>query len=156
MTTTFPAVKDIQRDWLLVDAQGQVLGRLASRIATILRGKHKPLYTPFLDTGDFVLVINAEKIKTTGQKLLQKTYDSYSGYPSGLKQRTLEQMLQRHPDRVLQKAVKGMLPDGPLGRRLLKKLKVQIGSTHRYHAQKPKPIDLTRTGRHHGHPAATA
>ena len=139
MTTTFPDVKKISRQWLLIDAKGQVLGRLASRIAMILRGKHKPTFTPFLDVGDFVVVINAEQIAVTGNKLGQKTYKRYSGYPSGQRTVTLDQMLKTHPERVLQHAVKGMMPAGPLGRRLLTKLKVYAGAAHPHTAQQPTP-----------------
>ena len=142
MSTTFPAVKTMQRDWVLIDAQDQVLGRLASRIALILRGKHKPTFTPFLDTGDFVVVINAEKVAVTGNKLTQKTYQRYSGYPGGRRARTLQDVLRTHPDRALRQAVKGMMPDGPLGRRLLGKLKIYAGAAHPHAAQQPKPIDL--------------
>ena len=144
MKTTFAAVDEIDRRWHLVDAEGQVLGRLATRIALILRGKDKISYTPFLDTGDFVLVINAEKIKVTGNKRAQKLYRSYSGYPGGLTEVTLEDMLTRHPDRVLQHAVKGMMPDGPLGRRLLGKLKIYAGTAHPHEAQQPQPISLAK------------
>lgn len=148
MSTTFPAVKTMQRDWLLIDAEDQVLGRLASRIALILRGKHKPTYTPFLDTGDFVVVINAGKVAVTGNKLKQKTYQRYSGYPGGRRARTLEEVLRTHPDRALRQAVKGMMPDGPLGRRLLGKLKVYAGPAHPHAAQQPKPIDVGTSTRH--------
>jgi large subunit ribosomal protein L13 len=151
MTTTLPKVDTIERRWLLVDAQGQVLGRLASRLATVLRGKHKPIFTPFLDTGDFVVVINAEKIKVTGRKLKQKTYMRYSGYPSGHKTETLEDMLRRHPDRVLKLAVKRMLPQGPLGRRLLGKLKVYAGAAHPHSAQQPQPIEPRLVGAEAAH-----
>ncbi|MBI4354539.1 MAG: 50S ribosomal protein L13 [Candidatus Omnitrophica bacterium] len=135
MKTTLPEVNKIQRDWRLVDAEGQVLGRLASRIAVLLRGKHKPTYTPHLDVGDFVVVVNAEKVKVTGKKLEQKTYQTYSGYPSGLKKSTLQDVLRRQPDHVIRQAVKGMIPDGPLGRRLLTKLKVYAGASHPHQAQ---------------------
>ena len=137
MTTTFPAVASIKRDYLLIDATDQILGRLASRIALILRGKHKVTFTPHLDTGDFVIVTNVEKLKLTGHKRAQKLYDSYSGYPGGLKQRTLDDLLQKHPERVMHEAVKGMLPDGPLGRKLLGKLKVYAGPEHPHKAQQP-------------------
>ena len=148
MSTTFPAVKTMQRDWLLIDAENQVLGRLASRIALILRGKHKPTFTPFLDTGDFVVVINAGKVAVTGDKLSQKTYHRYSGYPGGQRVRTLQEVLRRYPDRALRQAVKGMMPDGPLGRRLLGKLKVYPGPAHPHTAQQPKPIDVGASRRH--------
>ncbi len=146
MTTTLPNVKHLGRQWVLVDAQNQVLGRLASRIVLLLRGKHKPTYTPFLDTGDFVVVINAEKIAVTGQKLQQKIYERYSGYPGGRKTRTLGQVLETHPERAIHKAVKGMMPDGPLGRRMLGKLKIYAGPTHPHIAQKPQLITITQQG----------
>ena len=151
MTTTIPAVDRMKRDWLLVDAKDQVLGRLASRIVHLLRGKHKPVYTPFLDTGDFIVVINVDQITVTGKKLTQKVYQRYSGYPGGLKTRLLEDVLAKHPDRVLRKAVKGMMPDGPLGRRLLGKLKIYAGSQHPHGAQQPKPVDATLMGRRGSH-----
>lgn len=135
MKTTIPGVNEIRREWRVIDAEGQILGRLASRIAVLLRGKHKPTYTPHLDVGDFVVVVNAEKIKVTGKKLKQKIYQRYSGYPSGLKMSTLEEVLRRHPDRVIRQAVKGMIQDGPLGRRLLTKLKVYAGPSHPHQAQ---------------------
>ncbi len=143
MTTTLPDVKKIERQWLLIDAKDQVLGRLASRIAMILRGKHKVIFTPFLDTGDFVVVINAEKIHVTGQKRTQKLYQRYSGYPGGRRVRTLDDVLARHPDRVLRQAVKGMMPDGPLARRMLGKLKIYAGPTHPHAAQQPQPVSKT-------------
>ena len=141
MTTTLPNAKDTGRQWLLVDADGQVLGRLASRLALVLRGKHKPSFTPFLDTGDFVVVVNAEKIRVTGQKLTQKVYQRYSGYPGGRKVQTLAKVLETHPDRALRQAVKGMLPEGPLGRRLLGKLKIYAGPNHPHKAQALQPIN---------------
>ena len=140
MTTTIPAVKTFQRNWVLVDANNQVLGRLASRVAMILRGKHKPTFTPFLDLGDFVVVINAEKVALTGNKRAQKTYARYSGYPSGHRSVTLERMLQTHPDRVIRQAVKGMLPDGPLARRQITKLKIYAGPNYPHTAQQPTPL----------------
>ena len=142
MSTTFPDVKTFRREWVLIDAKDQILGRLASRIALMLRGKHKPSFTPFLDTGDFVVVINAAKVKVTGQKLAQKVYQRYSGYPGGRKTELLGSLLARHPDRVIRKAVKGMMPDGPLGRRLLGKLKVYPGQAHPHAAQQPALTDL--------------
>ena len=151
MSTTFPDVKTIEREWVLIDAEGQVLGRLASRIALMLRGKHKATFTPFLDTGAFVVVINAGKIAVTGNKLTQKTYQRYSGFPGGRRARTLEEVLRTHPDRPLRQAVKGMMPDGPLGRRLLGKLKIYPGPAHPHTAQQPKPIDLSEgASRRHG------
>ncbi|MBI1992440.1 MAG: 50S ribosomal protein L13 [Candidatus Omnitrophica bacterium] len=142
MTTTIPEVNRIERRWLLVDAKDQVLGRLASRIAHVLRGKHKVTFTPFLDTGDFVVVVNADKVAVTGQKRSQKIYQRYSGYPGGRRTRTLEDVLRTHPERVLQQAVKGMMPDGPLGRRLLSKLKIYAGPAHPHGAQQPQPVQL--------------
>ncbi len=123
------------RKWYVIDATGKTLGRLASQIAYILRGKHKPYYTPFFDTGDYVVVINAEKVKVTGKKLENKIYYWHSGYPGGLKSRTLKEMLQKKPEWVIWHAVKGMLPKGPLGRKMLKKLKVYAGPDHPHKAQ---------------------
>ena len=140
MTTTIPAVKSIERQWIVIDATDQVLGRLASRIAMILRGKHKVIYTPFLDTGDFVVVTNAEKIAVTGQKLAQKMYQRYSGYPGGRRARPLADVLKTHPETVLRQAVKGMMPDGPLARRMLTKLKIYAGAAHPHGAQQPQPL----------------
>lgn len=140
--------KDIEREWWVVDAEGQTLGRLATRIAEILRGKHKPYFAPHLDTGDFVIVINAEKIHVTGKRLDQKRYWRHTGYPGGIKSRTLREMLDTHPDRVIQKAVKGMLPsNSALGRQMLKKLKVYAGPSHPHEAQNPKPLELTTRGK---------
>ena len=138
MTTTLPAYNRLNRQWLLIDASGQVLGRLASRIALILRGKHKPTFTPFLDTGDFVVVINADKVAVTGQKASKKIYQRYSGYPGGRRVQTLADVLKTHPDRALRQAVKGMMPDGPLGRRMLGKLKIYAGAEHPHRAQQPQ------------------
>ena len=121
-----------------------MLGRLASRIALVLRGKHKPTFTPFLDTGDFVIVVKAEKVAVTGAKRTQKLYKRYSGYPGGLRTRRLSDVLERHPDRVIRQAVKGMMPDGPLGRRMLGKLKVYAGPAHPHAAQQPKSVTLTK------------
>ena len=151
MTTTLPSVKQLGRQWVLIDAKDQVLGRLASHIVLVLRGKHKVTFTPFLDTGDFVVVINAEQIAVTGQKLTQKLYQRYSGYPGGRRTRTLGYVLETHPDRVLRQAVKGMMPDGPLGRRLLGKLKIYAGPEHPHGAQQPQPLTLTQPGRHADH-----
>ncbi|MBS1863812.1 MAG: 50S ribosomal protein L13 [Actinobacteria bacterium] len=131
-----------QRDWYVVDAEGQTLGRLATQIADVLRGKRKPTYTPHVDTGDFVVVVNAEKIRVTGDKLAQKTYWRHSGYPGGIKSRTLAEMLERRPDEVIRKAVKGMLPRNRLARRQLTKLKVYAGPEHPHAAQQPKPMEI--------------
>jgi large subunit ribosomal protein L13 len=133
-----------QRDWYVVDAEGQTLGRLATRIADTLRGKLKPEYTPHVDTGDFVVVVNAEKIHVTGNKLEQKRYWRHSGYPGGIKSRTLAEMLDRRPEEVIRKAVKGMLPRNRLARKQLTKLKVYAGPDHPHAAQKPQQMELTR------------
>jgi large subunit ribosomal protein L13 len=125
-----------------VDAEGQTLGRLASRIATILRGKHKPQFSPAVDVGDFVVVVNAEKIRVTGRKLEQKIYYRHSGYPGGLREIRLDDQLQRHPTRVLEAAVRGMLPRNRLGRKMFKKLKVYAGPEHPHQAQRPKPLEF--------------
>ncbi len=129
---------EIQREWWLVDAEGQTLGRLATQIATLLRGKHKPAFATHLDNGDFVIVINAEKIKVTGNKLDDKKYYAYSGYPGGLRETPLREMLAKHPDRVISHAVKGMLPDNRMSHKLMGKLKVYRGAVHPHHAQSPK------------------
>lgn len=134
--------EELEREWYIVDAEGQTLGRLASRIAPILRGKHKPTYTPHLDCGDYVVVVNAEKVRVTGRKLEQKAYYRHSGYPGGLKTITLRDQLDKHPERVLQAAVKGMLPKNRLGRRMFKKLKVYAGEAHPHQAQQPKVLEL--------------
>lgn len=140
---TFSAKQhEIEREWFVVDAQGVTLGRLASRIATILRGKHKPIYTPHIDCGDYVIVVNADKINVTGQKLDQKMYYRHSGYPGGLRQVSLRRQLQTHPDRVIRAAVRGMLPKNRLGRKMYKKLKVYAGPDHPHQAQQPKALDL--------------
>lgn len=134
--------EDVQREWYVVDATGQTLGRLASRVARILRGKHKPIYSPSVDTGDYVIVVNAEKIHVTGHKLDQKIYYRHSGYPGGLKEITLRNLLQKHPTRVIKHAVRGMLPKNRLGRRMFKKLKIYAGPDHPHEAQRPKPLGL--------------
>ena len=134
--------QDVQRDWYVVDAQGQTLGRLATQIATILKGKNKPSYTPHVDCGDYVVVVNAEKIHVTGQKMAQKKYYRHSGYPGGLKEVTLRDQLDKFPDRVVESAVRGMLPHNRLGRRMFKKLKVYKGSSHPHEAQQPKTLEL--------------
>jgi large subunit ribosomal protein L13 len=133
---------EIARDWYLVDAEGQTLGRLATRLADVLRGKGKPQYTPHVDTGDFVVVVNAEKIAVTGNKLDDKIYYRHSGYPGGLKERTLRQQLSRRPEEVLRKAVKGMLPRNRLARQQLTKLKIYAGPAHPHDAQEPKPLEV--------------
>ncbi len=130
------------RRWYVADAQGQVLGRLATRLATVLRGKHKPTYTPHVDGGDHVIVINAEQVVLTGKKRTDKIYYRHSGYPGGIKARTAEEILNTHPERIIEMAVKGMLPKNPLGRAMLKKLKVYAGPEHKHEAQSPKPLEL--------------
>lgn len=132
----------ITRRWYLVDARGETLGRLASRVAQILRGKHKPIYTPHLDTGDPVVIINAEKIELTGKKLDQKNYYKHTGYPGGLKETPVRRMLEKHPERVVEKAVWGMMPKGKLGRAMFRKLKVYAGESHPHDAQRPVAIDI--------------
>jgi len=133
---------EVEREWLLVDANDMVLGRLASRVAQILKGKNKPQYTPHVDTGDFVVVINAEKIRLTGNKMATKMAYRHSGYNGGLKETPISRMLERHPDRVITRAVKGMLPKNTLGRAMMKKLKVYAGPEHPHVAQGPRSINL--------------
>ena len=140
MKTYSPSSKDITRDWVIVDAADKVLGRLASQIAQRLRGKHKPEFAPHLDAGDFVVVVNAEKVKITGRKLDQKMYYRHSGWIGGLKETVMRDMMDKKPDQVLIKAVKGMLPKNRLGRQMLKKLKVYAGGEHPHTAQQPKPL----------------
>ncbi|MEA3459125.1 MAG: 50S ribosomal protein L13 [Chloroflexota bacterium] len=142
MKTYTAKPSEIEREWYLVDAEGKTLGRLASKIAAILRGKHKPIYTPHLDCGDYVVVINAEKVKVTGRKLDQKVYYHHSGYPGGLKSISLRDQLQKHPEHVLEAAVRGMLPKNRLGRKMFKKLKVYAGDSHPHQAQKPEVLEL--------------
>ena len=142
MRTHSTKPSEIERRWYVVDAQGQTLGRLASEIAKVLKGKHKPIYTPHLDTGDYVIVINAEKIHVTGRKMDQKIYYRHSGYPGGLKSITLREQLKRRPTRVIHSAVKGMLPHNRLGRAMMSKLKVYAGDSHPHEAQQPEPLEL--------------
>jgi large subunit ribosomal protein L13 len=140
---TFSATPDdIERAWHVVDATNVPVGRLASRIAHVLRGKHKPTYTPHMDTGDFVIVTNAEKVRLTGQKDFDKVYRTYSGYPGGEKTKTADEIRDDHPERLVEHAVKGMLPSGTLGREMFKKLKVYAGPEHPHQAQQPDPLDL--------------
>ncbi|MBI4805691.1 MAG: 50S ribosomal protein L13 [Desulfovibrio sp.] len=140
MKTYSPSSKEITRDWVIVDASDKVLGRLASLIAQRLRGKHKPEFAPHMDAGDFVVVVNAEKVQVTGRKLDQKMYYRHSGWIGGLKETVLRDMMATKPDQVLIKAVKGMLPKNRLGRQMLKKLKVYSGTEHPHAAQQPKPL----------------
>ena len=142
MKTYVATPENRERDWLVVDAAGKTLGRLATQIAEVLRGKNKPDYTPHIDVGDFVVVVNAERVAVTGNKREQKLYHRYSGYPGGLRSRTLGAMLDRRPEEVIRLAVKGMLPRGPLGRAQLRKLKVYAGPDHPHAAQKPKPLEI--------------
>lgn len=135
-------VKKMEKEWFLVDADGQILGRLASNIAKILMGKHKPTYTPNIDTGDYVIVVNAEKIKVTGKKLTDKIYYRHSGYIGGLKEETLMSLLRRKPEKVIELAVKGMLPKNKLGRKMIKKLKVYRGPEHPHQVQNPKILKV--------------
>jgi len=142
MKTFFPKNEEVVKNWYLVDAEGLVLGRLATKLASILRGKDKPVFTPHTDTGDFVVVINAEKVKLTGNKLSQKMYERHSGYPGGLTVLNAKTMLSKKPEDVITLAVKGMLPKNILGRHMLKKLKVYKGSQHPHKAQMPKQLEL--------------
>jgi large subunit ribosomal protein L13 len=142
MSTFVPSGVNLEanRTWYVVDATGQTVGRLATRIASILRGKHKPTFTPFLDMGDHVVIVNAEKVVFKGNKLEEKMYRHHTGYPGGLKEVTARDMMVRHPERVLEQAIKGMLPKNKLGRAMGKKLKVYVGPNHPHEAQKPVPL----------------
>ncbi len=142
MKTFTPTPADINREWFIVDADGKVLGRLAAQIAHRLRGKHKPEFAPHMDNGDFIVVVNCEKIRVTGNKLEAKTYYRHSGYPGGIKGTSLKTMLATKPDEVLRKAVRGMLPKNILGRAMLKKLKIYPGADHPHAAQLPAPLEL--------------
>ena len=142
MGTYYAKPGEVEHEWLLIDAEDQVLGRVATRAAHILKGKHKPEYTPHVDTGDFVVIINADKIRLTGNKAAKKTYYRHSGYPGGLKAESFERAMERHPERVLEHAIKGMLPKNTLGRAQGMKLKVYAGPEHPHAAQKPRKIEL--------------
>ena len=143
-TSTYQAKSsDRERNWVVIDAEGKTLGRLATQIADLLRGKRKPTYTPHVDVGDFVVVVNAEKIAVTGNKLEQKRYWRHSGYPGGIRSRTLAEQLERRPEEVIRKAVKGMLPRNRLARQQLRKLKVYAGPDHPHAAQKPDPLEVS-------------
>lgn len=144
MKTYFATTETVEHKWYLVDASGQVLGRLATQIAKYLRGKHKPEFTPHADAGDYIVVINADKIKVTGNKEQDKVYYTHSGYPGGLKETTFDKLLDKDATRVIEIAVKGMLPKNPLGREMLRKLKVYAGSEHPHTAQQPVAIDLVK------------
>lgn len=142
MKTYVANINELDRKWYVIDAEGKTLGRLASEIAMILSGKRKPTYTPFLDTGDYVIVVNAEKIAVTGKKMTEKLYRSHSGYPGGLKETNLKTLLEKHPTYAVEYAVKGMLPKNALGRQMFKKLKVYAGPDHKNAAQKPEVYEF--------------
>ena len=142
MTTVSAKPAEVRREWYLVDADGKTLGRLAIEIARRLRGKHKTEYTPHVDTGDYIVVVNAEKIRVTGNKLQDKMYHHHTGYIGNLKSISLEKQLQKAPERVIELAVRGMMPRNPLGRAMMKKLKVYAGTEHRHEAQQPQPLDI--------------
>lgn len=140
---TFTATPEtVTRDWFVVDADGKTLGRIATEIAVRLRGKHKPEYTPHVDTGDYIIVVNAEKVTVTGNKAKGKTYYSHSGFPGGIKQISFEKLQSQKPEMIIEKAVKGMLPKGPLGRAMFRKLKVYAGAEHNHTAQQPQVLDI--------------
>jgi large subunit ribosomal protein L13 len=140
LKTYSPKEKDIERKWYLVDAKHQILGRLASQVARILRGKHKPIFVPYMDVGDHVIIINAEKVRLTGKKADQKQYRRHTGYPSGLRDTSFESMLANHPERVLERAIRGMLPKNRLGRQMFKKLRIYVGEAHPHSAQQPETL----------------
>ncbi|MFP4062589.1 MAG: 50S ribosomal protein L13 [Halochromatium sp.] len=142
MTTQSAKPAEVRRAWYLIDAEGKTLGRLASECARRLRGKHKPTYTPHVDTGDYLVIVNADKVRVTGNKMTDKMYYRHTGYIGNLRSASLGQMLDKHPERVIQFAVKGMLPRNPLGRAMLKKLKVFAGPEHRHAAQQPQPLEI--------------
>ena len=142
MKTQTPSPSDIRHDWYIVDATGISLGRLSTQVSSILRGKNKPYYVPNIDTGDYVIIINAEKVRLTGLKSLQKVYKTYSGYPDGLKETPIAKIMEKHPEQVIEHAVKGMMPKTVLGNAMFKKLKVYIGSEHPHAAQQPVVLDL--------------
>lgn len=140
MSTFSAKPTDIKHDWYVVDAKDVILGRLASQVAQILRGKHKPIYTPHMDTGDFVVIINAEKVRLTGSKAENKSYFRHTGFPGGTRTTSYKEMMDKYPERIIQKAVKGMVPHNRLGRQIMKKLKVYAGPEHEHTAQQPKPL----------------
>ena len=142
MKTFMQRKEDVQRDWYVIDAEGQTLGRLASKVANVLRGKHKPTYTPHVDGGDYVIIVNAEKVVLTGNKLNDKIYYNHSRYTGGLRERTAKEMVEKYPVEMLERAVKGMLPKGRLGRQMYKKLFVYEGENHPHSAQKPKELKV--------------
>ncbi len=142
MTTFMQKKEEVNRKWYVIDASGKSLGRVATKVATVLRGKHKPTYTPNTDCGDFVIVINAQKVNLTGNKLNDKVYYNHSGYPGGLRERTAKEMRENYPTEMIERAVKGMLPKGRLGRQMAKKLFVYAGSEHKHEAQKPVEMNI--------------
>lgn len=139
MSTPFPSQKTISREWHLIDAEGRVLGRLATRVARLLMGKHKPLYTPFLDVGDHVVIVNADKIVLTGNKMDDKVYYRHTGYPGGIKEASARRVMREHPTRIIESAVRGMVPKTKLGRQMLTKLRIYAGPEHPHEAQQPQP-----------------
>ena len=145
MKTLSAKANEVEKKWYVVDARDQVVGRLATRVAIILRGKHKPIYTPHVDTGDFVIIINADKARFTGNKLDKKEYYHHTGYPGGIKMKTAREIMEKNPDRILMSAIRGMIPKNRLGRRQLSKLKVYSGSEHPHTAQSPEPISLNNS-----------
>ncbi len=142
MKTMMAKESQIERKWYIVDAEDKILGRLSTEVAIILKGKHKPIYTPHVDTGDYVIIINAEKIKVTGKKESQKLYRHHSGYVGGLKEISYKTMMEKHPERIIKHAVKGMLPKNVLGRQMMKKLKIYVGPEHKNHAQQPEVLEI--------------
>jgi len=134
--------EEVERQWFVIDGEGEIVGRMATKIATILRGKHKPTYTPHVDTGDNIIIVNAEKVRFTGQKWEQKEYQRFSGYPSGQKRRTAKEMLEKKPIEIIEHAVRGMLPKNRLGRQMFRKLHVYVGSEHPHAAQKPESLNI--------------
>ena len=142
MKTFSAKTEEVSREWLVVDAAGQTLGRLATEVARRLRGKHKPEYTPHVDTGDYIVIVNAEQVQVTGRKATDKMYYHHTGFPGGLKEASFEKLIERRPEKVIELAVKGMLPKNPLGRAMYRKLKVYAGAEHPHAAQEPKPLAL--------------
>ncbi len=156
MRTFSPKARDIQPRWYVVDASDVILGRLASHVAILLRGKHKPIFAPHLDTGDFVIVVNAAKVALTGNKLADKRLYRHSGYPGGIRSDSYEELLAKHPERLVENAVRGMLPKNTLGRSMLRKLKVYAGPDHPHQAQQPTPFAITQVAQPAGTPSASA
>lgn len=142
MKTISMRAEDVQRSWYVIDANNQTLGRLATEVARRLRGKHKAEYTPHVDTGDYIVVVNADKVRVTGNKTTDKMYYRHSGYPGGIKSVNFQKLRETHPDRIIEKAVKGMMPRNPLGRAMLRKLKVYAGPEHPHSAQQPEPLEI--------------